>query len=282
MRIDRRAVGVPALLAALLTAAGCSGGGQPSTAAASLSGGSASSSVTAGSGATAEQLMADAPTPSPAPTSASPSPSRKKAAATRKRSPSPRPTASPAPAAPTAPPGSAPTTPTPTAAPTGGSTPTPTIRPSRVPTVKPVPATPPPTSTTLADEAEVLRLTNVERAKVPGCPALRLNPILAKVARAHSQDMAENNYFAHNSQDGTSPFTRMSRAGYKYTIAAENIAGGQQTPAAVMAAWMASQGHRENILDCRLTELGVGLYRSPSSTYGVYWSQDFGTPPPPG
>ena len=128
----------------------------------------------------------------------------------------------------------------------------------------------------------MLRLTNVERAKVPGCAALRLNTVLARVARAHSQDMAENNYFAHNSQDGTSPFTRMSRAGYKYTIAAENIAGGQQTPAAVMAAWMASQGHRENILDCRLTELGVGLYRSPSSTYGVYWSQDFGTPPPPG
>ena len=48
-----------------------------------------------------------------------------------------------------------------------------------------------------------------------------------------------------------------------------------------MAAWMASQGHRENILDCRLTELGVGLYRSPSSTYGVYWSPAFGPPPPP-
>jgi uncharacterized protein YkwD len=124
----------------------------------------------------------------------------------------------------------------------------------------------------------VLRLTNVERAKV-GCPALRPNAVLAKVARTHSQDMAENGYFAHNSQDGASPFVRMTRAGYRYGTAAENIAGGQQTPAAVMADWMASAGHRQNILDCRLTELGVGLYRSASSQYRVYWTQDFATPP---
>ncbi len=124
----------------------------------------------------------------------------------------------------------------------------------------------------------MLRLTNLERAKV-GCAALRSSPVLAKVSRAHSQDMAEKGYFDHNAQDGTTPFVRMTRAGYRYTVAAENIAAGQQTPAAVMAAWMASAGHRQNILDCRLTELGVGLYRSPSSPYSAYWTQDFGTPP---
>jgi uncharacterized protein YkwD len=54
---------------------------------------------------------------------------------------------------------------------------------------------------------------------------------------------------------------------------AENIAQGQATPAAVMADWMASAGHRANILDCDLTTLGVGVAYGPG---GPWWTQDFG------
>ena len=124
-------------------------------------------------------------------------------------------------------------------------------------------------------EQQVLALTNAERAAV-ACPALTWNGTLASVARAHSQDMATNNYFDHNSQNGTTPEQRIAAAGYTYTAMAENIAAGQATPADVMASWMGSAGHKANILNCSLTELGVGF--ATGGSYGSYWTQDFGTP----
>ena len=124
---------------------------------------------------------------------------------------------------------------------------------------------------------QVVTLTNAERAKA-GCGPLTVNATLTAVAQAHSQDMATNNYFDHNSQDGRSPFDRMTAAGYRYSTAAENIAAGQRTPQDVMTGWMNSPGHRANILNCALKEIGVGYATSSSSQYGVYWTQDFGTP----
>lgn len=132
-------------------------------------------------------------------------------------------------------------------------------------------------SSSSSAESEVLRLVNVERAKV-GCGALTADATLAKVAQAHSKDMAVNKYFDHNSQNGTTPFQRMSNAGYAYSFAAENIAAGQSTAAAVMDSWMKSAGHKANILNCNLKELGVGVWSEPGSPYGIYWTQDFGTP----
>jgi uncharacterized protein YkwD len=144
--------------------------------------------------------------------------------------------------------------------------------------------TPPPTTTTApagpihsATEQAVLDLVNAERAKV-GCPALVANATLAQVARAHSQDMAAHNYFDHNGLDGSTPFTRMTAAGYRYSAAAENIAAGYATPQDVMTGWMNSAGHRANILNCGLTQIGVGYASLSSSAYGSYWTQDFGTP----
>lgn len=122
---------------------------------------------------------------------------------------------------------------------------------------------------------QVLALTNDERAKA-GCKALSWDATLAKVAQAHSEDMAANGYFAHESQDGRSPFDRMKAAGYAFRTAAENIAAGQPTPTSVMKSWMNSSGHRANILNCSLTELGVGVAKG--GPYGIYWTQDFGTP----
>ncbi len=123
-------------------------------------------------------------------------------------------------------------------------------------------------------QAKVLAITNQERADA-GCKALKLDSKLTKAAQSHSEDMAKNNYFDHNSQDGRSPFDRMSDAGYKFSAAAENIAMGQQTPAAVMDAWMNSPGHKANILNCDYTEMGLGYAVGNGSPY---WTQDFGKP----
>jgi uncharacterized protein YkwD len=57
---------------------------------------------------------------------------------------------------------------------------------------------------------------------------------------------------------------------------AENIARGQRDPAAVMSSWMNSDGHRRNILNCRLRHIGVGL--AYGSNNSPHWTQDFGTP----
>ncbi|WP_391531004.1 CAP domain-containing protein [Candidatus Frankia nodulisporulans] len=122
----------------------------------------------------------------------------------------------------------------------------------------------------------VVILTNQQRALV-GCPALVADPALALVAQAHSVDMATANYLAHNSGNGATPFQRISAAGIAYVIAAENIAAGQPTPDAVVRAWMASPGHRANILNCSLRRIGVGFAGGGSS--GACWTQDFIAPP---
>jgi uncharacterized protein YkwD len=144
------------------------------------------------------------------------------------------------------------------------------------------PAAPKPAPSTAAPgqggvTAQVVTLTNAERAKA-GCGALTVNSTLTAVAQAHSQDMATHNYFDHNSQDGRTPFDRMTAAGYRYSTAAENIAAGQRTAQDVMTGWMNSPGHKANILNCALREIGVGYATGSASQYGVYWTQDFGTP----
>ena len=176
----------------------------------------------------------------------------------------------------------------PTASPTDSTTPsaeptTPSADPT-TPTTAPTTTSAAPTTSpssggtqTQQYQAEVLRLVNVERDKA-GCNPLTANSALTTAAQDHAEDMLKNNYFDHNSQDGTSPFTRITSAGYKWSGAAENIAAGQQTPAAVMTAWMNSAGHKANILNCGLKEIGVGYAAGSGATYGQYWVQDFGSP----
>ncbi len=132
-------------------------------------------------------------------------------------------------------------------------------------------------ATSASEAKEVLRLTNAERTAA-GCAALAWDSRLAAAAAEHSADMARHDYFSHTSLDGRSFSTRISAAGYSWSRVAENIAAGHPTPAAVVASWMTSEGHRANILDCRLTELGVGVARSPATGERPYWTQDFGTP----
>ena len=86
--------------------------------------------------------------------------------------------------------------------------------------------------------------------------------------------MAANNYFSHTSRNGASFATRIRRAGYRYRLAAENIAAGQQSPEEVVASWMSSPAHRANILNCDFKELGVGMAKGGS--YRIYWTQAFG------
>jgi uncharacterized protein YkwD len=120
-------------------------------------------------------------------------------------------------------------------------------------------------------EAEVLALVNTARADV-GCAPLIHDEGLATVARAHSADMRDRAFFDHVNPDGLDPFER-AEAAAQTNARAENIAYGEPDPAAVMAAWMDSTGHRANILDCGLRALGVGVAEGPA---GPWWTQLFG------
>lgn len=120
--------------------------------------------------------------------------------------------------------------------------------------------------------AEVLNLVNQERAKV-GAPALKLHKGLQDAALLKSKDMADNNYFSHQSPTYGSPFDLIKSRGIAYTAAGENIAAGQRSAESVMTAWMNSPGHKANILNANYTHLGVGIYKGGS--YGIYHTQLF-------
>lgn len=147
-----------------------------------------------------------------------------------------------------------------------------TRKPTTAPSTAPSPSsTPKPTATASGAVARVVELVNAERGKV-GCSALTLNTTLSKVAQAHSEDMARHQNMSHTGSDGSAPGDRITSAGYTWSAYGENVAYGYASPEQVMAGWMASPGHKANILNCAFKEIGVGLAQP-----GSYWTQDFAT-----
>ncbi len=142
---------------------------------------------------------------------------------------------------------------------------------ARPTTASPTKSASPTATGAAAYEEQVLSLVNSERAAA-GCGPVKADVPLRDLARAFSKDMADRGYFSHNTPEGKTPWDRAEAAGIDY-LAAENIARGQQTPAAVMDAWMNSEGHRRNILNCSLTKLGVGVHMGSG---GPWWTQEFG------
>ncbi|KRF13486.1 CAP domain-containing protein [Paenibacillus sp. Soil787] len=127
------------------------------------------------------------------------------------------------------------------------------------------PVTTAPSQSTFANQ--VVNLVNQERAKA-GLRPLTSNSVLTAMALDKAKDMYNNGYFDHTSPTYGSPFDMMSTYGIRYSYAGENIAKGQQTPEAVMNAWMNSTGHRQNILSPNFTQIGVAYYNGE-------WVQEF-------
>ena len=146
------------------------------------------------------------------------------------------------------------------------------VRSTVAPRTKRPTAAPRPTTTAPSVATQILARVNAERAKA-GCKAVVLDARLTAAAAGHAQDMATNDYFSHTSRDGRSFVERITAQGYPVPRS-ENIAAGQPTVSAVMDAWLASAGHRANILDCSAVAMGAASAKG--GTYGVYWAQDFG------
>ena len=132
-----------------------------------------------------------------------------------------------------------------------------------------------------AFEDEVLRIVNVKRSALQRCGGesmgfgapLVFNAQLRDAARAHSEDMAVRDFFAHRAPGGSEPSDRAQAAGYTGPVG-ENIAYNAQTPEEVMEGWMNSPGHCRNIMDTSYVSLGVGLYVNEAGE--TWWTQVFG------
>ncbi|MDR1205673.1 MAG: CAP domain-containing protein [Peptococcaceae bacterium] len=118
---------------------------------------------------------------------------------------------------------------------------------------------------------EAVRLTNIEREKA-GLPALRMMSELVTSSMAKARDMKENHYYGHVSPVYGNILQMVQTFGIPCSVAGENISVMDISAADAVAGWMASEGHRENILDKDYTHIGVGLVRG---KHGFAWVQQF-------
>jgi len=105
---------------------------------------------------------------------------------------------------------------------------------------------------------KVIDLTNQERQQA-GLPTLKLNPALSQSAALKAADMFASDYWAHTSPTGTTPWDFFKQAGYKYSVAGENLAKDFYDTDSMMKAWMKSPTHRANIIHAKYKEIGVGV-----------------------
>jgi uncharacterized protein YkwD len=130
------------------------------------------------------------------------------------------------------------------------------------PTEPPPPAAPVGQPATLnAFEADILAGVNNERVAA-GLAPLQLDGALVAVARERSNDMVQQGYFGHTSPTGQTAFSLLDQYGVPYGWAGENLARNnypdEEAVAVAMRDWMASDGHRENMLNVHYTAIGVG------------------------
>jgi len=141
------------------------------------------------------------------------------------------------------------------------------------------PVTPPASEGLTALEASLLLAHNQARASARQCggvlrravPALKWNTRLAVAAQTHSADMNRTGIFDHEGSDGSSFGTRATRAGYRWSAVAENIAGGYSTVTSVVDALLNSTGHCNNIMGSRYVDFGA-------AKVGRYWTMVFARP----
>lgn len=124
-----------------------------------------------------------------------------------------------------------------------------------------------------AAEQEVYEMTNAYRNYM-GKALFKLEDRVTAAARKHSEDMANNNYFQHNSLDGSKFSARLTAEGISWSGAGENICAGAGDAINMVIGWIGSSGHRKGMLT-DFKYIGVGAAYSSSADYGIYCTQDF-------
>jgi uncharacterized protein YkwD len=129
-------------------------------------------------------------------------------------------------------------------------------------------------------QSVVIALTNQARKDNGNVPALTENAQLDAGAEAKLNDMFSQQYFDHTSPEGNGPSYIANQAGYSYVVIGENLAlGNFKDDATLIAAWMASPGHRANILNPDFVDIGVAVGEGTYQGEKVWMAvQEFGRP----
>ena len=127
-----------------------------------------------------------------------------------------------------------------------------------------------------AEQDLVARINAFRAAR--SLPTLAVSDTLTSAAKWMSTDMGSRNYFAHTSLDGRSPTQRMADAGYPAfgTWTGEDLAAGFTNTGDVLNGWINSPAHYAVLVNPQYHAIGVGRGYATGSTYGWYWTADFG------
>ncbi len=106
--------------------------------------------------------------------------------------------------------------------------------------------------------SQVVEQTNVQRQSL-GLSPLATNTLLDQAAAAKGNNMCAQQYWAHISPSGTTPWVFIKNAGYQYAVAGENLARDFADTGSMIGAWMASPTHRANIVNDRYRDIGVAV-----------------------
>jgi uncharacterized protein YkwD len=154
-----------------------------------------------------------------------------------------------------------------------------------------VPSTPVPGTEIISDcgisrlRESVLAQVNAARASARSCGPKQLkaarpltwNKQLSEAAERHSVDMAARRYFDHVNPEGKRVTQRVTDQGYRWRAIGENLAGGDGTVAGVIAGWLKSPDHCENMMNPAFADVGVACVRQPGSPWENYWTMVLAT-----
>ncbi len=127
------------------------------------------------------------------------------------------------------------------------------------------------------DAVKARDLINAYRRK-KGLPPLSLSAKLTRAAMAHSRDLARFDRISHHGSDGSDPWDRVKRSGYRARLAAENVGTGQASLREVLRGWQNSPGHNANLLLKDATQMGIALVYDPKTEYRTFWTLVLGAP----
>ena len=114
--------------------------------------------------------------------------------------------------------------------------------------------------------------------KEKGLKPLKLSPELTEAAKSHARDLAKWDRISHYGSDGSNPWDRVKRTGYKARLTAENVGTGQIDFNEVMKGWKDSPGHNKNLLMNDADHMGVALVQDPKSEFKSFWTLVIGSP----
>ena len=138
-----------------------------------------------------------------------------------------------------------------------------------------------PTANAVTWQEQMLNSINSIRTEKSLTPLKMCRP-LVKAAQSYAKKMALQDFLNHTGKDGSTPGSRIQKAGYdwmnsrKGSMIAENIAAGQNSVLEVMRGWSRSKSHYKNMVTPGFTHVGFGMAINPNSKYKKFWVQNLG------